>query len=99
MIPTDDAPIQLHAEYRVVRRFHNRGEELLRLLARPPLSHVLLDRNVADSFAIRVLYGGDSHLFVVEASILAPVDHLAMPDSPGPDSVPELCIECHGLAP
>src|SRR5664280_2111591 len=64
-----------------------------RLFSNPSQSHVLFDGDIMGNPAITDVHGGDRHLLVVKASIFLAVNHLPMPDIPGGDRRPHICIQ------
>ena len=65
-------------------------ESLRQSLAR---CDVLLDRDEVGNLPVTTANRGDRLLLVVEAPVLAAVDDLPVPGSPGPDGLPEVMVE------
>jgi hypothetical protein len=92
-------PIAYSAEWPKVASapWFQSSKERLRFRGRAALGHVLFDGDIADDFAVRVPNGSDPHLLGVEGSVFPPIDHLAVPDSPGRDGIPELLVELRAV--
>src|SRR5664279_5092196 len=64
-----------------------------RFFSNPSQSHVLFDSNIMGDLAPAGAHRRDRHLLRVEASIFLAVNHLPMPDIPGGDRRPHICIQ------